>query len=92
MRWLISLCGTKWLMLLCVDVRRFPKARVWPALQSGTPTSMLEAELTTEMPPLVVQERLLDLYFTYVHPMLPVIHKQNFQEGFRTAYVSRQFQ
>lgn len=79
-------------MPLCVDVRRFPKARVWPALQSGTPTSMLEAELTTEMPPLVVQERLLDLYFTYVHPMLPVIHKQNFQEGFRTAYVSRQFQ
>lgn len=42
------------------------------------------------MPPMHVQERLVDLYFTYMHPSLPVIHKAQFLadwKAVRNGYV-----
>ncbi|KAL0581686.1 hypothetical protein V5O48_000392 [Marasmius crinis-equi] len=64
---------------------RFPRARVWPPV----PRSPLPAASPTpndpvrRLPPPYIQEKLLDLYFTYVHPVLPVIHKQSFFENLR---------
>lgn len=31
-----------------------------------------------KMPPMDLQEHLVDLYFTYMHPIFPVIHKEQF--------------
>jgi hypothetical protein len=69
--------------LIC---RRFPKARVWPRLPSRSP-SLEESSVGVELPPKGVQEHLLDLYFTYVHPYLPIIHKQSFMDAFRDGCV-----
>ncbi|KIL66147.1 hypothetical protein M378DRAFT_75687 [Amanita muscaria Koide BX008] len=60
---------------------RFPKARVWPALPSGA--AHIEAECQVLMPDITVQEHLLDLYFMYVHPCFPVIHKDAFFDAFQ---------
>jgi len=74
--------------IICNSCRRFPKARVWPPLPiSAHPKS--ESDLAVTLPPKEVQEHLLDLYFTYVHPFLPIIHKQSFLEAFREEYVPR---
>ncbi|KAF8812811.1 hypothetical protein BYT27DRAFT_7182267 [Phlegmacium glaucopus] len=64
---------------------RFPKARVWPALPSGSTTLGGEDEYVSQLPSDQVQERLLDLYFAYVHPSFPVIHKQTFFESYRAG-------
>ena len=61
---------------------RFPKARVWPPLPPGPVSGFHEDEEgMSKLPPTAIQEHLLDLYFTYVHPSLPVVHKQTFFEG-----------
>ncbi len=66
--------------------RRFPKARVWPALQSGLSKQTSEDDFSSDgLPSLTTQEHLLDLYFAHVHPFLPVIHKQAFREAFRAG-------
>ncbi|KAI3613223.1 hypothetical protein WG66_001383, partial [Moniliophthora roreri] len=62
---------------------RFPKARVWPPLPSNSIAIQREPEYVGRLPPADVQEHLLDLYFTYVHPVLPVIYKRAFLENFR---------
>ena len=49
----------------------------------------MEDEDTSALPALPVQERLLDLYFTHVHPSFPVLHKQAFLESFKAGYVYR---
>ena len=71
-----------------VCYRRFPKARVWPPLPAtaGTPTKG-EDDWAACLPPLDVQEHLLELYFTYVHTQLPILHKASFMEIFRTGSV-----
>ena len=46
------------------------------------------------MPPMHVQERLVDLYFTYMHPSLPMIHKAQFLadwKAIRNGYVNIAF-
>ncbi|KAI0057305.1 hypothetical protein BV25DRAFT_1831290 [Artomyces pyxidatus] len=70
---------------------RFPKARVWPPLPSDHPTleKQMEAELVSiHLPEQSVQEHLLDLYFTYVHPALPIVHKESFLEDFRNGHIA----
>lgn len=71
--------------MICTS-RRFPKARVWPPLPATahTPTKG-EDEWATCLPPLNVQEHLLELYFTYVHAQLPIVHKPSFMEVFSTG-------
>ncbi|EKM56762.1 uncharacterized protein PHACADRAFT_254069 [Phanerochaete carnosa HHB-10118-sp] len=67
---------------------RFPKARVWPPLPltARTPTKG-EEDFIVRLPPQEVQEHLLELYFSYVHAQLPIIHKQTFMEMFRARNI-----
>lgn len=66
--------------------RRFPKARVWPPLPSGSTALSGEDEFVSELPSTEVQEHLLDLYFVYVHPSFPIIHKQAFFDSYAAGY------
>ncbi|KAF9530638.1 fungal-specific transcription factor domain-containing protein [Crepidotus variabilis] len=63
---------------------RFPKARVWPPLPSGSKAAN-ESEFLSSLPSQDRQSHLLDLYFTYVHPFFPVIHKRSFLETFKAG-------
>ncbi|KAH9941542.1 fungal-specific transcription factor domain-containing protein [Amylocystis lapponica] len=65
---------------------RFPKARVWPPLPPtarNQPKSL--QDFSPRLPDQATQELLLELYFTYVHPALPVVHKRHFLEDFRSG-------
>ena len=72
---------------------------MWPP---ANPTNARSSPLTTrveeedvlaraKLPRLAIQEELLDLYFTYVHPILPIVHKKSFLEAFRAEYVTIKF-
>ncbi|KAI9508265.1 fungal-specific transcription factor domain-containing protein [Russula earlei] len=69
----------------------FPKARVWPPLPESdhNPRPHGEEDSVT-LPDAATQEELLDLYFAYVHPALPVLHKKSFLEKLRNGHVARQ--
>ncbi|KAI0050334.1 hypothetical protein FA95DRAFT_1555847 [Auriscalpium vulgare] len=69
---------------------RFPKARVWPPLPQEHPSRRLaEPDLASlPMPEPAVQKQLLAAYFTYVHPALPLVHKQTFLEDFRNGHIA----
>lgn len=54
-------------------------------LQSGSSKAKQDEYSSDGLPPLFVQEHLLELYFAYVHPCLPVIHKQAFWDAFRNG-------
>ena len=64
---------------------KFPKARVWPPLSpSGrAQLAIADGESAISLPPLEEQEKLLDLYWKYVHTSLPIVYKQSFLESFR---------
>ncbi|KAI0321497.1 fungal-specific transcription factor domain-containing protein, partial [Amylostereum chailletii] len=66
---------------------RFPKARVWPPLPNSQVPLDEDMELPVTLPDNETQKQLLDLYFTYVHPALPVVMKQAFMDDFRTGHV-----
>ncbi|PFH48929.1 hypothetical protein AMATHDRAFT_195711 [Amanita thiersii Skay4041] len=63
---------------------RFPKARVWPPLPSGSHKLHEDPDFMAQLPDPAVQERLLHLYFTHVHPSFPVIHKRAFFDAFKS--------
>ncbi|KIM41432.1 hypothetical protein M413DRAFT_18957 [Hebeloma cylindrosporum] len=65
---------------------RFPKARVWPPLPSGSPNLHGEEEFSSQLPSPDLQEHLLDLYFRYVQPMFPILHKRSFLESYRSSH------
>lgn len=69
-----------WLMS---DFRRLPMARVWPSARIGLPSSPLDQD-NVKLPPLAVQDRPLELYFTYIHPIFPVVHKSCFLSEYQT--------
>ncbi|EMD37133.1 hypothetical protein CERSUDRAFT_137619 [Gelatoporia subvermispora B] len=64
---------------------RFPKARVWPPLPPGRAKKEAADALAPSLPDEKTQEVLLELYFTYVHPALPIVHKQSFLEDFHNG-------
>ena len=67
---------------------RFPRARVWPPLPSTDRAQSTKCdEDSISLPPLNEQEKLLDLYWKYVHTALPIVHKQSFLESFQTGSV-----
>ena len=70
---------------------KFPKARVWPPLPSTGRAQLIkeDGELAISMPPLEEQEKLLDLYWKYVHTALPIVYKQSFLESFRRRSAPR---
>ncbi|KAI8972440.1 fungal-specific transcription factor domain-containing protein [Trametes punicea] len=67
---------------------RFPKARVWPPLPPAVRNSRRRREaeeFVPRLPDLATQELLLELYFAYVHPALPIVHKRSFLDDFRNG-------
>ena len=42
-------------------------------------------EFAPRLPDLATQELLLELYFTYVHPALPIVHKPTFMDDWRNG-------
>ena len=58
-------------------VWHLPRVRQWPRAKDDV-AHLLQEEHDVAMPPMHVQEHLVDLYFTYMHPSLPVIHKAQF--------------
>lgn len=65
--------------------RRFPKARVWPAvIPNGR---MIPEEEASHLPDDPIQERLLTLYFRHIHSAFPVIHKHAFFEAYKNGCV-----
>lgn len=61
--------------------RKFPKARVWPPLPGSSHFSKNEEDFGISMPDQNMQDHLMDLYWTHVHPALPILHKQLFLES-----------
>jgi len=63
-------------------VWQLPMARVWPpAVNQFIP----EESVNVTMPPLDLQRHLLDLYFIYVHPVFPVVHKSLFWKDYEVT-------
>lgn len=54
--------------------RRLPMARVWPPAHYGISLGNMDLQL----PPWDKQDRLIEIYFTYLHPFFPAIHKNRF--------------
>lgn len=77
--------------LIPVMFRRFPTAGVWPPLPSKVQNHATVPPSTDQsvpqLPEPAEQEHLLDLYFTYVHPSFPIIHKEAFFNAFKTAHI-----
>ena len=57
--------------------RRLPMARVWPPSHFYSKSNHLWDTSDVDLPQ-HKQDRLIDIYFTYVHPIFPVIHKTRF--------------
>jgi hypothetical protein len=87
--WSVSpLSSVLYLAYIISGYRRFPPARVWPPLPTDKRynASMNGAESDehlSKLPDPETQDHLLELYFTYVHPSLPVVHKKAFLDIFR---------
>ena len=74
-------------------VWHLPRVRKWPRAIDDV-AHLLQEEHDVAMPPMHVQERLVDLYFTYMHPSLPIIHKAQFLadwKAIRNGYVNVAF-
>lgn len=57
--------------------RKFSQADVNPEVSWQDPTQE-EEDASVQLPSRDLQAHLLRLYFTYVHPFFPVVHKQDF--------------
>ncbi|KAJ6503261.1 fungal-specific transcription factor domain-containing protein [Mycena vitilis] len=64
-----------------------PMARVWPPIKDQT-RLIHEEDLDIELPPVHVQEHLLQLYFTYIHPVFPLLHKTRFLTEYNNRHIS----
>lgn len=53
-------------------------ARVWPPSKDHAMHNVQEENFDIQLPPIHIQDRLVELYFTYIHPAFPVIHKSRF--------------
>lgn len=66
----------------------FPAPGIWPASHELKKLNQKEVvDLSGAkncLPDTQVQEKLIELYFSYVHPVLPVIHKGWFMRNFNT--------
>lgn len=63
-------------------------ARVWPHAVNCNQYYLQEEDLHVDLPPFDEQERLLGLYFTYAHPVFPVVHKGHLMSLFYARCVS----
>ena len=77
-------------LLVIGGVWHLPRVRKWPRAKDDV-AHLLQEEHDVAMPPMHVQELLVDLYFTYMHPSLPMIHKTQFLadwKAIRNGYVN----
>jgi len=51
--------------------------------QSSDLSEDIEESLAEKLPTIEEQDFLVELYFTYVHPILPVVHKASFMDAYR---------
>lgn len=75
-------------------VWHLPRVRKWHRATDDV-AHLLQEEHDVAMPPMHVQERLVDLYFTYLHPSLPMVHKAQFLadwKAIRNSYDSKDSQ
>ena len=63
-------------------LRRLPPPEVWPG------TSHQGQDVVIPLPPIHVQDRLVDLFFNYVHPMFPVLHQTRFLTEYNLRFVN----
>ncbi|EMD41895.1 hypothetical protein CERSUDRAFT_120801 [Gelatoporia subvermispora B] len=49
--------------------------------------AQLENDSRVTLPPVEIQDHLIDLYFTYVHPVFPLLHKSTFLQEYRQSKV-----
>lgn len=61
-------------------------ARVWPPSRFGIPTYPLSQQII-DLPPQDTQDRLLELYFSNIHPTFPVIHKTRFLTEYNARFL-----
>lgn len=66
--------------------RKFSAAHIDPEIADQDPTAE-EEDVEVRMPSPEMQYHLLQLYFTYVHPFFPVVHKQDFLYHYNSLYV-----
>jgi len=68
--------------------RRLPSARVWPPAPDG-PNLLQddEQQVAHHLPDKATQTRLIDLFFRYVHPAFPVVHKRSFFDAYEKRFV-----
>ncbi|TRM66257.1 fungal-specific transcription factor domain-containing protein [Schizophyllum amplum] len=50
---------------------KLPMARVWPPTKKEMEGAFVEEEVEVNMPSYDLQDKMLDLYFTYIHPIFP---------------------
>ena len=58
--------------------RRLPVTRIWPFAPMQLSGLDSESSVSVNMPSIEHQDLLIELYFTYVHPELPVLNKSRF--------------
>jgi Fungal specific transcription factor domain len=63
-------------------------ARVWPSSTSGIPSNPIQ-DVDVHLPPIEVQDRLVSIYMTYIHPTFPVLHKTSFLSDYHARSASR---
>lgn len=61
---------------------------VWPPSTIRPVRLEQEEDIEIHLPAIGDQDHLLELYFTYVHPGFPVIHKGKFLEEWQSQCVS----
>jgi hypothetical protein len=64
---------------------------VWPPSTIRPMRLEQEEQIEIHLPPYADQDRLLQLYFVYVHPSFPIIHKGKFLEEWQIQCVSRPY-
>jgi hypothetical protein len=78
---------------------KFPRSGVWPPVENyhsffaddedgrGNGGGWLEGQQTL-LPDLDIQEHLIELYFMYAHPVLPIVHKESFLRDWKARLVA----
>lgn len=75
----------------CVDIwvvfRKFSRPRPDLSYEDHRDLQTHERSVHVTLPTIEIQLHLVDLYFTYLHPVYPVLHKQDFLASFGQLYV-----
>ncbi|KAI0644458.1 fungal-specific transcription factor domain-containing protein [Trametes meyenii] len=65
----------------------FPMAKFWPGPPVNRQLLVEEVkniELTIRLPPTHVQDRLIEVFFTYINPAVPVVDERSFMEQYKS--------